>query len=220
MNIGAGIFLAELLTDMTTSSTHSGSTHRSITRILAPLILLFGCVAAGFPEKNPSWATWSTYLNRLGQALFKAKTEFSRNWGSIGGALILLGCLYSPHAKAGLSHPYLVWMGKVSFSVFLIHSFLIKSLLGWMLYWNSVAPTMEDDDGAQFTGYLPHVRGPRLILSLMVFFAVLYPMAWAWFTYVETFCSKAVQWIEDRMLDEDFKQARPMVPVLNGQARV
>ena len=85
-----------------------------------------------------------------------------------------------------------------------------------MLYWNSVAPTLVDDEGAQYTGWLPHVRGPKLAASLLVFFAVLYPAAWGWFVYVESACGKAVQWLEERMLEEDFKQARPLVPVLNG----
>ena len=221
MNIGAGILLAELLTDMSASASPSSIfSSRPYTRILPPLIIFIGCIIAGFPEKNPNWVTWSAYLNRLGSDIFKAKTEFSRNWGSVGSSLILLGCLYSPHAKAGLSHPYLVWMGKVSFSIFLIHGFLIKSFLCWMLYWNAEAPSMVDDEGSQYTGWLPHVRGPKLAFSLLAFFAVLYPLAWGWYFYVESACGRAVQWVEEWMLDEEFKTPRPLVPLLNGQSRV
>ena len=89
-----------------------------------------------------------------------------------------------------------------------------------MLYWNSVAPTMVDDDGAQYTGWLPHVRGPRLAVSLMAFFAVLYPCAWAWFVYVESACGKAMQWIEDRLFEQDFRPPVRMMPVLSGEGRV
>ena len=218
--------MAELFTDMSISGISSPVSptffRRSnpLAKILPPLIILVGCIVAGYPEKNNAWATWSYFVNQLGLKVFKAKTEMSRNWGSVGSSLILLGCLYSPHAKAGLSHPYLVWMGKVSYSVFLIHSFLIKSILCWMLYWGSTAPTMVDDEGSQYTGWLPHARGPRLAASLLVFFGVLYPLAWAWFVYVESACGKVVSWIEDKLLEDDFKASRSMVSVLNGQARV
>lgn len=47
-----------------------------------------------------------------------------------------------------------------------------------MLYWNSIAPNMVDDEGAQYVGWLPKVRGSRLAASLVIFFAVLYPVAW------------------------------------------
>ena len=77
-----------------------------------------------------------------------------------------------------------------------------------------------NDDGEQYMGWLPHPRGPRLALSLLAFFAVLYPAAWVWYVYVETACGRAVGWIEEQLLEEDFKTNRPLVPVLNGQARV
>lgn len=89
-----------------------------------------------------------------------------------------------------------------------------------MLYWNSVAPTVINENGQQVVGWLPHPRGPRLALSLMAFFGVLYPMAWAWYVYVESACGKAVNWVEERLLEEEFKMSVPLVPVLNGQARV
>ena len=214
--------MAELLTDMSIPSSPTRTSFRtnSLTKILPPLIILLGCIIAGYPEKNPNWAPWSHYLNYIGSHIFKAKSELSRCWASVGSSLILLGCLYSPHAKSALSHPYLVWMGKVSFSVFLIHGFLIKSFLCWLLYWNSRAPTLMNDDGEQYMGWLPHPRGPRLALSLLAFFAVLYPAAWVWYVYVETACGRAVGWIEEQLLEEDFKTNRPLVPVLNGQARV
>ena len=79
---------------------------------------------------------------------------------------------------------------------------------------------MVDDDGAQYTGWLPHVRGPRLAISLIAFFTVLYPCAWVWFVYVENACGKAVQWIENRVFEEDFRLPARVVPVLTGEARV
>ena len=221
MNVATGMFLAELLTD----STHSSSLTKSskscpslLSKILPPLTLFFGLIVAGFPEKNPSWTVWSHVLDRIGLRIFFTNSELDRDWGSVGGGLILLGTLYTPSAKAVLGHKGLVWMGKVSYSVFLIHTALIRSLLCWMLYHGVEADRVVDEEGVISKGRLRHRMGAGMVVSLIVFFVLLYPAAWAWWRWVEAACGRAVAWLEERMFEEELRDKGRVPPPLLSAA--
>ncbi|KAL8825292.1 MAG: hypothetical protein Q9191_004503 [Dirinaria sp. TL-2023a] len=219
MNVASGMLLAELLTDATHSAAPTNTTQQHpslLSKSLPPLVLLFGLIVSGFPEKNPSWTKWSHVLDRLGLRIFFTNTELDRDWGSVGGGLILLGTLYTPFAKSALSHRWLVWMGKVSYSVFLIHTALIRSLLCWMLYNGMGRSRTMDDEGIISKGRLRHRMGAGMVVSLAAFFVLLYPLAWAWSRWVETACGRVVTWVEEMMFEEEFKdKGRGAAPLLS-----
>lgn len=219
MNVASGMLLAELLTDATQSlsPTKTPQHYASLlSKGLPPLVLLIGLIVAGFPEKNPSWTKWSHVLDRIGLRIFFTNVELDRDWGSVGGGLILLGTLYTPFAKSALSHRWLVWMGKVSYSIFLIHTALIRSVLCWMLYNGVERSRTMDDDGVISKGRLRHRMGAGMVASLAVFFVLLYPVAWAWNRWVEAACGRVVAWVEERMFAEEFKEkGRGAAPLLS-----
>lgn len=233
MNASAGIFLVELFYDhhqaqaqaaadaetltTTGSSSSSSSIYSSKLLPIPTLTLLSGMIIAGFPEKNADWCFWSQCLTAIGTKLFGPAADLSRQWSSIGTSMILFGLLYLPTAQSFLSHPVLVWMGKVSFSVFLIHSMLIRSLFCWMLYTksSSVLPykkmvvvdngnDKEEDwnnlhSSSGIGGKLPPATGIHLLLTYVVFFSLLYLSAHLWMNYVESRCMDLARWIEGRM---------------------
>ena len=212
MNVSAGMFLAEMYFDQADAEEQSSEDPKSWT-VWSSLLLTVGLVIAGYPEDHTDWTAWSLFLQNLGQTLFRDVPELSRKWGSVGGTFIILGVMYLPAVQRTLSNRYLVWMGKVSFSVFLIHSLLIRSVLCWMLFWNSEAPEWEEEDGTIMVGRLPHIRGFACAIIIAIFFAIVYYFAHLWTLYVETRCAQVVQWIEDRMSSEETSPGRAINPV-------
>lgn len=197
MNASAGIFLAELFYDQADAEIPIESSNNS--GLLPTLTLLSGMIIAGFPEKNADWCFWSNYLKAVGIKLFGLSSELSRSWSSIGTSMMLVGLLYLPTAQAFLSHPGLVWMGKVSFSVFLIHSMLIRSVFCWMLYANSVPLETVDEDWNLHISKLLPATGINLLFTYAIFFPLLYLSAHFWTNYVESRCTDLARWVEDRM---------------------
>lgn len=233
MNASAGIFLVELFYDQHHHQAEAAaavadaaeipnitesSSSRSIFRFLPTFTLLSGMIIAGFPEKNAGWCFWSSSLSVIGIKLFGVGSDLSRHWSSIGASMILLGLLYLPTAQAFLSHPLLVWMGKVSFSIFLIHSMLIRSVFCWMIYAKSVVPPkmvdVNDNLNANDNGYdylnnldtkgkfRPPATGIGLLVTSVIFFPLLYLFAHLWMNYVEARCTDLARWFEDRMVGE------------------
>ena len=212
MNVSAGMYLAEVFFDQAEEE-EKMSEPRSPWTLWPTLLLAAGLVIAGYPEDHTDWTAWSLFLQNLGESLFRDVPELSRKWGSVGGSFIILGVMYLPAVQHALSHRFLVWMGKVSFSVFLIHSFLIRSVLCWMLFWHAEAPEWEEEDGTVMVGRLPHVRGLRCAIIITVFFAITYYFAHLWTLHVESRCAQVVQWVEDRMSSEDPQVGRNINPV-------
>ncbi len=212
MNVSAGMYIVELFYDQVDADQPVGASQYSLSTALPMLLLVSGMIIAGYPEKNAEWAFWSNYLKNLGAQLFRPGSELSRNWGSIGTSLILVGLLYLPAAQAFLSHPFLCWMGKVSFSVFLIHSFLIRSVFSWMLYGCSVPLETIGEDGRVHVGRLPAANGINLMVMYTIFFPLLYFAAHLWTNHVESRCAELAEWVEDRITDTNDLQDRALIP--------
>lgn len=210
MNVCAGMFIVELFYDQADAKPTTVSP--SLRRALPILVLIAGMIIAGYPEKNAEWCLWSKYLKVLGAKIFVPGAELSRAWGSVGTSLMLLGILYLPPLQASLSHPFLVWMGKVSFSIFLIHSFLIRSVFCWMLYGYSVPVETTGEDGTIHVGHLPPAKGINLLIICCIFFPLLYFMGHLWTAHVESRCTELAQWLEDRMVGKDTHLDRAAIP--------
>lgn len=210
MNVCAGMFIVELYYDQ--ADTKPTTVSPSFRKALPILVLVAGMIIAGYPEKNAEWCLWSKYLKILGAKIFFPGTELSRSWGSVGTSLMLIGILYLPPLQASLSHPFLVWMGKVSFSIFLIHSFLVRSVFCWMLYGYSVPVETIGEDGTVHVGRLPPAKGINLFIICCIFFPLLYSMGHLWTAHVESRCTELAQWLEDRTAGKDTQLDRAVIP--------
>jgi hypothetical protein len=52
----------------------------------------------------------------------------------IGTVIFVFAILFSVEFRYVLSHPIAVFLGSISFPMYLIHSFLMRSLLVWVIY--------------------------------------------------------------------------------------
>ncbi len=107
---------------------------------------------------------------------------------------ICLAIFVSPQLKDWLSSKYLLWLGKHSFAVYLIHGTLIRSVMSWVMYGMKIPGFHEEER----EGKIVMVGDPRLTALPLInlvwivppFFVLTYALAHFWTNYVDPFCAK------------------------------
>lgn len=135
--------------------------------------VLFGLVLGGYP---------SGVLPSNGYLLI-AKTDYI-NIHIVGAFLFIIGILYAKGVQAVLSQKVFVWLGSISFAVYLIHIpilFSISCKVFTILYNKKISYYT-------CTG----VAGVTTILFVLL-------GAWGFHKYIETLCNKVIVWIEKKV---------------------
>ncbi|KAJ5416950.1 uncharacterized protein N7487_000500 [Penicillium crustosum] len=110
-----------------------------------------------------------------------------------------------------LSSRLLLWLGKQSFAVYLIHGTMLRVVLCWMLYgisgqpWKGPEPLTDDkrDDWLR-------IRPPWVVgISIPIWIGLVYVLATLWTAYVDTFCASMTQKLEKAVFVEDEKTPLP-----------
>jgi hypothetical protein len=60
--------------------------------------------------------------------------NLQRLYSTMGGSLLILSLLLSPQLRHLLSHRYLVFLGGISYALYLLHATLMRSALGYIIY--------------------------------------------------------------------------------------
>lgn len=125
-----GIILSEV------SLTTIPSSLTQLSPILTPVFALVALVLMSFPGSYAESAAWSRGLKvlvteHLGLELGGAVDRF---YGSVGGILLIFAVLISPHTRWALSRKPLLWLGKVSFAIYLLHGLLMRTVFAWTLH--------------------------------------------------------------------------------------
>src|SRR5579871_5822151 len=66
-----------------------------------------------------------------------------RAWASVCSILLVTSILFSPTTRKVLSHRFFVFLGSISFPMYLVHGTLIKTVLCWVFYELLPAPMEE-----------------------------------------------------------------------------
>ena len=101
-----------------------------------------------YPGSFAEAASWSTWLRDFAMHYFPADTHniIDRTYGSLGGILLIAGIIISPHARWALSRPSFLWLGKVSFAIYLLHGMFIRSVFAWILHLGQSKEAIIDHD--------------------------------------------------------------------------
>src|SRR5579862_1400416 len=105
----------------------------------------------------------------------------------IGSTILIFAIHFSQPLRRLFSHRYAVFFGSISFPVYLIHSFVMRSVLVWVIY-----------------GIVP--QGPvvvRLVLNSIAFLGYLGLVIWLsllWKENVDVWCASFAQGVEDIVL--------------------
>lgn len=187
-----GMFLADLSNHP--SATEYAQKNRWISTIASPLLILIGLIIASYPEGEPQFAVWSTKLHSLLIYILPANSDVPRFSSGIGLEFLSLGIQYSPKVKDILSNKYLLWLGKNSFAVYLIHGTLLRIFLTWMLFGITLPDNVKNDKGELVEGPALEIAGPLVqAVCIPIWFVGLYIVANYWTQYVDPFCAKMTQ---------------------------
>lgn len=136
LNLYSGILLAELslhIRDISNIAVTSNTGHRILQYAPFGLVLL-GLLALSHPKDHSDWMAWSLRMDRTASKYLPANADIHDVYSSIGAQLLTLSVIISPTLQKQLGHPFLVWMGGISFSMYLLHGCIIRTFYVWLLY--------------------------------------------------------------------------------------
>ncbi|KIX01611.1 uncharacterized protein Z518_09337 [Rhinocladiella mackenziei CBS 650.93] len=108
----------------------------SVSPYLSPPIILISLVMMSYPSSFSDRASWSKWFHEFGIRFLPVDytASLDRMYGSLGGLLLMVGILISPHARWALSSRPLIWLGKVSFAIYLLHGMIVRTIFAWILH--------------------------------------------------------------------------------------
>ncbi|EXJ88473.1 hypothetical protein A1O1_05403 [Capronia coronata CBS 617.96] len=126
----AGILLGEV------SLTNIPQRASAISPYLSPPLILLALIMMSYPGSFYQASAWSTWLHDFAIQYVPSDitNTVDRMYGSVGGLLLMVGVIISPHARWLLSRRPLQWLGKVSFAIYLLHGLLLRTVFAWVLH--------------------------------------------------------------------------------------
>lgn len=183
----------------------------SFSPYFAPPMVLTALIFMSFPSQFHNHAAWSDLLLSWHYKVAPANIEVQRFWPSLGAQLLILTAVLSPHMRRALSHRYLLWLGKISFPLYLLHGSVMRTVLAWLLFSRSELAEMHE-----LTGDTPklNMRYPipgytMFFITMPVFFVILFALTHVWAQKVEPHFGIITKTAEDLMFGK--KQERPSV---------
>jgi peptidoglycan/LPS O-acetylase OafA/YrhL len=190
MNIYAGIFLAELNTDYGTNASSL------IPWPISTLMMLFGLFLASFPDENPRWILWSRAIDAVGRSLVPNGGEVNRYVVSLGTTIFIFGVFFSRYARRLLAHPFMNFLGRISFPIYLLHNTLIRTALSWVLYRQSIMTKglhPVDKEGKPI--FYEQSGAFTFAVAMPLFYLTLVYVSHLWTVHVDPRCEKVVSWL-------------------------
>ncbi|KAI9848908.1 MAG: hypothetical protein M1838_000349 [Thelocarpon superellum] len=182
--------------------------HRWMEMVLTPILMIGGLYLASFPAACAEWTPWSNRLLEIARWVFPNDADIPRFYSAIGLDLVIMGIHLSTTARDVLTHRLLLFLGRNSFAVYLIHGTLLRTVLIWMLYgisgqpWTAQVPHEGDGDPPPPT-YLP-MRGASVIaVAFPAWVLLVYTAAHLWTTHVDSACARLSQRLEKHAFETD-----------------
>lgn len=182
--------------------------------VSAPLAIM-GLFIASYPGEHPQWSTWSEYMRIAATYIFPPGVNVGRRYSAVGMDMIIFAIYISPSTKEFLANRMLLWFGKQSFAVYLVHGTLLRVVLVWMLYGISGQPwdtSIVDTEGNPIPPYIPIRPGWVQAICFPLWIILVYICASLWTRYVDPFCARLTQKLENLMFEESEKP-QPALPL-------
>lgn len=202
--------------------------HAKILRAFGAIFFLaIGFFVASLPDDHYDYQPWSQSLYEFLRAILPRDPDFPRFSSGLGLDLIVLGLHFSNGARNVLSSKPFIWLGRMSFAVYLLHNQILRSVLCWMVYGFSLPEQPEavqdDETGEWFTpepGRLEFPGASRLFMVLPLYWALVYSAAWVWTTYVDAWSAKITEMLVGAIKEDDGREkAEPLLPMAAPEAR-
>lgn len=211
MPIFAGGLLCELSMEPVISKF---STSRSTIRRALPFsIAIVGWYLISYSGDHTEWARWSNSLLQIGLNIFPEGSKIIGYWDLTGVLLLISAIILSSTLQRVLSHPAFLWLGAISFPVYLLHGPILRSFLNWILFaftqpeWYE--EKVEDEAGVTISPRLPIPSLWKFIFAIPIFFAVVLFSAKLWILHVEPWCAQVTKWAEDTLCGKTTNNEEP-----------
>ena len=204
-NIYCGIFLAEVSLDPDIQE--RVSRHPYLRSTLSAAAIILGLFFCSYPEEKPEWARWSEFMRSMGDYMFPEGVEYARYYPGLGANILTVGIMFNSTAKHILSQRFLLFLGKLSWPVYLLHAPLIRTVLAWVLFgFSKRKDNGLDDKGHKLPpGWLPVANNMVVFIAVPCFYVFLYRVANLWANYVDPVAGKITQHFEDLVFKDEAK---------------
>jgi hypothetical protein len=111
-------------------------------------LFVVALLSDGLPVSGPPKPIWTGNFHRIGMAIFPEHgrshlTTISYAWAGTSASFIALSVMFSPRLQLFFSHRYLVFLGSVSYPMYLLHGALIKTILVRLLKGQAIRKTVS-----------------------------------------------------------------------------
>ena len=158
--------------------------------LITPTLLILSLVLMSYPFDNATSAPWSSYLTALGLKYLPRSSELVRMWASIGSILLVFSLSLSPLLRRLLSQKPLLFLGRISFPIYLLHGTMLRTIFAWVLFAGQ----------KEVNGRYP--QGPWVVkcLAVMVFLAATGGISWFWMENVEPVFARVTAAVERNVM--------------------
>ena len=171
-------------------------------KIIGCLIVILGLIAMSYPRDLPERASWSYGLRELGEVVLPFNDSKYKPWVSLGCLVFILGIILSQPIQKALSIAPMVWLGKISFPLYLLHGTFIRSLFAWILFaGQELSPSARDENVLKY----PLPSNIWIAFSVICLMLPLLISCHLWIKYLEPCFDQMTLWMESVML----KQTEP-----------
>jgi len=188
--------------------------------ILSLPLVVIGLLFMSLPSDYTDQAFWSDVLACWGRAHFplSAQTELHRTFGSLGALLLILGIIISPDARRLLSAKPLIWLGRISFPIYLLHGTFLRSVLAWLMFTSE--PVEFETEYGPVNRY-PQGCNSRIFFSVVITLVLILGASHYWTLKVEPIFGKITARAEAIMFGKSSGKegsgvGKPMLPVGKG----
>lgn len=195
INTCFGLALAEL--HQTTSFKQMIEKKPKMMKLIAAPLIGIGLFFASYPLSGAEEPQWSNILFRLGNKILPGGADRARYFTSMGAQLIFVGISLTTFVQDLLSYPWLVWLGKVSWPVYLVHGTCIRTVLLYILY--GVINGQRAEGPQEVT--IKEIFNIAIVLPF--FYVFVYKLAHLWSLHVDPICDKLSKWIEESIFLHD-----------------
>ena len=162
--------------------------------------ILIGLIAMSYPRDLPEKASWSFAMREMGEVVLPFNNDKYKPWVSLGCLIFMFGVNFSPHVQTALSVAPMVWLGKVSFPLYLLHGTFVRSLFAWILFaGGKLGPSARDKGILKY----PLPSNAWIAFSVICLLIPLLICSHLWVKYLEPVFDKITLWLEGIMLGSD-----------------
>jgi hypothetical protein len=214
MNVFVGMLIAELSILSLPPPNH---------RLLKPIPFVISALALylmSYPDEYANWTPWSRSLQNFGTHIFPTNADFGRFWPGIGAQMLCLSIFFSPYLRSLLSHRRLLYLGSISFPLYLLHGPLMRSVLAWLTFgpvWLHGKPSLAPDGKEDGSQWVPMPRPLAFLIILPLFWIFMFWVVHLWSRKVDPWLGKATKWFEEFAYGRTDSQSALPVQMTNTQ---